>query len=59
MVFLDTKTISKEQAKEYGVGAQIIKDLGIEHINLLTSNIETEFVGLGGFGLDVAEKIVI
>ncbi|HHH19653.1 MAG TPA: bifunctional 3,4-dihydroxy-2-butanone 4-phosphate synthase/GTP cyclohydrolase II, partial [Campylobacterales bacterium] len=29
LVFLDTKTISKEQAKEYGVGAQIIKDLGI------------------------------
>ncbi|MBD3796043.1 MAG: bifunctional 3,4-dihydroxy-2-butanone 4-phosphate synthase/GTP cyclohydrolase II [Epsilonproteobacteria bacterium] len=59
LVFLDTKTISKEQAKEYGVGAQILKDLGIQHINLLTSNIETEFVGLGGFGLDVSQKIVI
>ena len=59
LVFLDTKTISKEQAKEFGVGAQILKDLGIENIKLLTSNIETEFVGLSGFGLNVIEKIEI
>ena len=58
LVFLDTKIISKEQAKEYGVGAQILKDLGIEHIRLLTSNKDTEFVGLAGFGLNVVEKIV-
>jgi 3,4-dihydroxy 2-butanone 4-phosphate synthase/GTP cyclohydrolase II len=56
-VFLDTMTISKEQAKEYGVGAQILKDLGIEHIKLLTSNKDTEFIGLAGFGLNVVEKI--
>jgi len=59
LIFLDTKTISKEQAKEFGVGAQILKDLGIEHIKLLTENIDTEFVGLSGFGLNVVEKIVI
>jgi len=58
LVFLDTKTISKEQAKEYGVGAQILKDLGIENIKLLTSSRDTEFVGLGGFGLNVVDKIV-
>lgn len=57
LIFLDTKTISKEQAKEYGVGAQIVKDLGIENIKLLTSNKDTEFVGLAGFGLNVVEKI--
>ncbi len=59
LVFLDTKTISKEQAKEFGVGAQILKDLGIKNIKLLTTNTDTEFVGLGGFGLDVVEKIEI
>ncbi|KIM07380.1 MAG: 3,4-dihydroxy-2-butanone 4-phosphate synthase [Sulfurovum sp. FS06-10] len=58
LIFLDTKIISKEQAREYGVGAQILKDLGIEHIKLLTSNKETEFVGLAGFGLNVVEKIM-
>ncbi len=57
LVLLDTQTISKEQAKEFGVGAQILKDLGIRNIRLLTTNAETEFVGLAGFGLDVIEKI--
>ncbi len=59
LVFLDTRTISKEQAREFGVGAQILKDLGIHNIRLLTSNTETEFVGLSGFGLDVVEKIEV
>ena len=59
LVFLDTKVISNEQAKEFGVGAQILKDLGIRNINLLTTNKDTEFVGLAGFGLDVVEKIEI
>ncbi|HIM94766.1 MAG TPA: bifunctional 3,4-dihydroxy-2-butanone 4-phosphate synthase/GTP cyclohydrolase II [Campylobacterales bacterium] len=59
LIFLDTKTISKEQAKEFGVGAQILKSLGIENIKLLTENVDTEFVGLSGFGLNVVEKIVI
>jgi len=59
LVFLDSKTISKEQAKEIGVGAQILQDLGVKSIKLLTTNVETEFVGLGGFGLDVIEKIDI
>jgi len=57
LIFLDTKIISKEQAKEFGVGAQILKDLGIKEIKLLTENVETEFVGLAGFGLNVVEKI--
>lgn len=59
LVFLDTKVISKEQAKEFGIGAQILKDLKIKNIKLLTSNKDTEFVGLSGFGLNVVEKIVI
>jgi 3,4-dihydroxy 2-butanone 4-phosphate synthase/GTP cyclohydrolase II len=59
LIFLDSKTISKEQAKEIGVGAQILQDLGVKSIRLLTTNVETEFVGLGGFGLDVTEKIDI
>ncbi len=59
LVFLDTKVISQEQAREFGVGAQILKDLGIKNINLLTSTKDTEFVGLAGFGLDVVEKIEV
>jgi len=59
LIFLDTKVISHEQAKEFGVGAQILKDLGIKNINLLTTNVETAFVGLAGFGLDVVKKIEV
>ena len=57
LIFLDTRTISKEQAKEFGIGAQILKDLGIKNIKLLTTNTDTEFVGLGGFGLGVVEMV--
>jgi len=59
LIFLDTKVISHEQAKEFGVGAQILKDLGIKNINLLTTNVDTEFVGLAGFGLDVVSKVEV
>jgi 3,4-dihydroxy 2-butanone 4-phosphate synthase/GTP cyclohydrolase II len=59
LIFLDTKVISHEQAREFGVGAQILKDLGVSEINLITTHKETEFVGLGGFGLNVVEKVVI
>lgn len=59
LIFLDTKVISHEQAREFGVGAQILKDLGIKNINLLTTNVDTEFVGLAGFGLDVISKIEV
>jgi 3,4-dihydroxy 2-butanone 4-phosphate synthase/GTP cyclohydrolase II len=57
LVFLNTMIISNEQAKEFGVGAQILKDLGVKNINLITSNKDTEFVGLAGFGLDVTSKV--
>ena len=60
LIFLDTKVISKEQAKEFGIGAQILKDLGVTDINLLTSSsINTEFIGLSGFGLNIINKIKI
>ena len=45
--------------KEFGIGAQIIKSFGISKMNLLTSMKQTDFVGLGGFGLEVNEVIDI
>jgi 3,4-dihydroxy 2-butanone 4-phosphate synthase/GTP cyclohydrolase II len=59
LIFLDTKSVSQEQAKEFGIGAQILKELGIEKINLLTTNQETEFIGIQGFGLEVLEKVLV
>ena len=43
--------------KEFGIGAQIIKSFGVSKMNLLTSTKQTDFVGLGGFGLEVNEVI--
>jgi len=43
--------------KEIGTGAQILKSLGVSKMNLLSSLKQTDFVGLGGFGLQV-NKIV-
>ena len=41
------------QWREVGLGAQILKDLGISSIRLLTSTKMT-YVGLGGFGIEIA-----
>jgi 3,4-dihydroxy 2-butanone 4-phosphate synthase/GTP cyclohydrolase II len=41
------------QWREIGLGAQILKDLGISSIRLLTSSKRT-YVGLGGFGNEIA-----
>ncbi|WP_281950769.1 bifunctional 3,4-dihydroxy-2-butanone 4-phosphate synthase/GTP cyclohydrolase II [Nitrosophilus kaiyonis] len=59
LVFIDNPMGVSDQTKEYGVGAQILKDLGIEKIKLLTSKKGKEFVGLSGFGLDIIDEIEI
>lgn len=58
LIFLDNQKIS-DATKEFGIGAQILKSLGIDEINLLTSKKGKEFVGLGGFGLNIIEEIEI
>ncbi len=45
--------------KEFGIGAQILKSLGVSKMNLLSSMKQTDFVGLSGFGLEVKEVIDI
>jgi 3,4-dihydroxy 2-butanone 4-phosphate synthase/GTP cyclohydrolase II len=40
------------QWREIGLGAQILKDLGISSIRLLTSS-KWNYVGLGGFGIEI------
>jgi 3,4-dihydroxy 2-butanone 4-phosphate synthase/GTP cyclohydrolase II len=44
--------------RDYGVGAQILKDLGIAKIRLLTNN-PKKVVGLEGFGLEIVERVSI
>ena len=41
--------------KDYGIGAQILRELGVRHMILLT-NSPSHIVGLEGYGLDVVEQ---
>lgn len=42
--------------RDYGIGAQILADLGIEKIRLLTNN-PRKIIGLEGYGLQVVERV--
>ncbi len=44
--------------RDYGIGAQILFDLGIRKIRLLTNN-PKKVIGLGGYGLEITERIPI
>jgi 3,4-dihydroxy 2-butanone 4-phosphate synthase/GTP cyclohydrolase II len=44
--------------REYGIGAQILLDLGLSSVRILTNN-PKKIVGMDGYGLSVAEQIPI
>jgi 3,4-dihydroxy 2-butanone 4-phosphate synthase/GTP cyclohydrolase II len=43
-------------SREYGIGAQILADLGVHELKLMTNN-PAKYGGLGGYGLTVVERI--
>ena len=46
----------KPDQRDYGIGAQILRDLGVRSMRLLTNN-PRKFVGLEGYGLSVVESV--
>ena len=48
----------KPDQRDYGIGAQILRDLGVRTMRLLTNN-PRKFVGLEGYGLSVVESVPI
>lgn len=44
--------------RHYGIGAQILVDLGVRRMRLLTNN-PKKIVGLGAYGLEVAERVAL
>lgn len=47
-----------EDMREYGIGAQILTDLGIKNVKLLTNN-PRKIKGLSGYGLNFVERVPI
>lgn len=48
----------KPDLRDYGIGAQILKDLGVRKMKLLTNN-PRKIKGLQGYGLEVVDRIPI
>ena len=48
----------KPDLRDYGIGAQILLDLGVRKIKLLTNN-PKKVVGLQGYGLEIVERVPI
>ena len=48
----------KPDLRDYGVGAQILVDLGIRMIRLLTNN-PKKIIGITGYGLEVVERVPV
>ncbi len=46
----------KSDLRDYGIGAQILRDLGVKKMAILTNN-PKKIVGLEGYGIEVVERI--
>lgn len=48
----------KDDERDYGIGAQILRDLGVKKLKLITNNPKKR-IGLTGYGLQIVENIPI
>jgi 3,4-dihydroxy 2-butanone 4-phosphate synthase/GTP cyclohydrolase II len=46
----------KADLRDYGIGAQILRDLGVRKMRLMTNN-PKKIIGLEGYGLQVVERV--
>lgn len=45
-------------SREYGIGAQILNDLGVKQLRLMTNN-PAKYGGIAGYGLEVVERVAL
>lgn len=48
----------RDDLRDYGLGAQVLRDLGVVEMRLITNN-PTKIVGLEGYGLKVVERVAV
>lgn len=51
-----SNSVCQWTSSEYGIGAQILNDLGITTMRLMTNN-PAKYGGLEGFGLEISERV--
>jgi len=54
----NTRLGFKADLRDYGIGAQILRDLGVRKMRLLTNN-PKKIIGLEGYGLEVVDRLPI
>jgi 3,4-dihydroxy 2-butanone 4-phosphate synthase/GTP cyclohydrolase II len=47
----------KMDSKDFGIGAQILHDLDISKIRLITNSVQTKRVGMIGYGLEIKDYV--
>jgi 3,4-dihydroxy 2-butanone 4-phosphate synthase/GTP cyclohydrolase II len=48
----------KSDQRDYGIGSQILTSLGVHQIRLMTNN-PKKIYGLGGYGIEIVERVAI
>lgn len=59
VVFLDARLAESQQIKDIGIGSQILNQLGIEELDLVTTHSKRDYVGLSGYGLNISKETII
>ena len=48
----------KEDQRDYGIGAQILRAMGLKKLRIITNN-PSKYIGLSGYGLEIVERVPI
>lgn len=59
VIFLDARLAESQQIKDIGIGSQILNQLGIEEMDLVTTHSKRDYVGLSGYGLNIIKETII